>query len=137
MAESVLVYPDDPSSHEPRFHPPADKAATGLSLVSGTTTATVAAGAAGVRHIATGATFSLAGTAIVAGTVGMAIIDGASGGTTFLWRGIMAAGSNNAIYSTPPMNIAGSAATALTAEFSGAVTGATQAVSLSYHDIGV
>ena len=74
---------------------------------------------------------------IAATTVQMAVIDGPSGGTTFLWRAIITVGSVGPyVFSTPTMTRHGSAASQLTAEFSAGVSGVTQCVSMAYHDVG-
>ena len=136
MPNSVLVFPDDATALEPRHHPPCDKSVISAPLISVQASASQGAGAAGVRHVATGATFSWGSAlTLAAATIGMAIIDGASGGATKLWQAVVAVGSIG-MYDTGPLNLPGTAATALTAEFSGLVTNATQCVTLRFHDIG-
>jgi hypothetical protein len=88
--------------------------------------ATKAAGAAGVRHVATGALISLS--AVAAQTIiYFTLRDGATGAGTILWQvGVIApAGSNIGPVAIPLPNLPGSAATAMTLELtnaSGAVT---------------
>lgn len=125
---------------EERYHPPVDLSSSHSPGTTGTVaTVTAAATGAGIQYVVTGATFSMAtaGTAVSPSTVGIYIIDGAAGGTTYLWRAVVSVSSGmTMIYSTPPLNIQGSPNTALTAEFSGGVTAVSQAVTVTYHTIG-
>ena len=86
-------------------------------------TATKGAGAAGVRHVCTGFSFILVtvGTAQAA-VVNLDIIDGASGGTTRLWSGAFGGIPINSQVniSIPACMLIGTAATAMTIEFSAA-----------------
>lgn len=124
---------------EPRHFPVLVLGTTGISINVGTqATKTLAALGADKRYVATGATFSVAGTIATLTTVGVAIIDGSTGGTAYLWRGIMALGTTG----VAPLNIEGryligSANTAMTIEFSAGVTGVTECVSLDYTTVGV
>lgn len=139
---SVLVDPAS-AAPEPRYHPPGDKVATSSTTfatasINARATATAAAGTTGVQHVATSCTFSLASVAQIAvATIGIAIWDGATG-STMLWGAIIAVSSQGmAPVTTPPLSAIGSAATVMTADFSAGVTGATQFVSLAFHDIGI
>ena len=104
--------------------------------LSAQASATVVAGSTGIRHIATGATFSMAtAVQLAVTTIGLAIIDGATGGTTYLWRAVANVSSNGmTMIASPALNLYGSAATALTAEFSAGISNASQMVTLTYHD---
>ena len=88
-------------------------------------TATRAAGAAGVRNVCTWLTVKLVGgtTAPSAFTGTVSLIDGAAGGTTYLWRASISlpatAGADNGI-ALSGLWIPGTAATAMTLEFSAA-----------------
>lgn len=87
--------------------------------------ATKAAGAAGVRHVATGALISLS--AVAAQTIiYFTLRDGATGAGTILWQiGVTAPAGGNFNMAFPLPNLPGSAATAMTLELtnaSGAVT---------------
>jgi hypothetical protein len=110
------------------------------SVLSSHASVTVAAGAAGVRHVADSFSFSIAAngeSALVASTVRVSVIDGASAGTTYLWTDVLHIGSNG-VTAIPytNMGLAGGGATALTIEFSGAVTGAFTSLNLGYFDVG-
>jgi len=101
-------------------------------------TNTLAALGSGKRYIATGATFSL-GTllTLAVSTVGVAIIDGASGAATYLWRGIMQVGTTGAEPITlSDLWLIGSDNTALTIEFSAGVTSAGEMVAIQYSKTG-
>lgn len=104
-------------------------------------TTTKAAGGAGVRHVCTSisATLVAGATAPTATTVEVALRDGATGAGTILWEqtiGIQAvAGATNAIH-IAPLNIIGSANTAMTLEFSAAAGANTlESVSMTGYDI--
>lgn len=85
-----------------------------------------AAGAGNVRNVCTGftATFAAGSTAPAAATpLTVAVIDGATGGTTYLWRtNICLPATANAIvsFNRSGLWLVGSKATAMTIEFSGA-----------------
>lgn len=83
-----------------------------------------AAGAAGVRNVCTGIHASLAvATAITAATFTVNLRDGASGaGTVLMSRRIRAvtADTNHLVFSLSGLNVVGSAATAMTLEFTAA-----------------
>lgn len=102
-------------------------------------TATKAASGVGASHVVTGFTFSLAviGTAQAA-ALQVDIIDGASGGGTRLWSGVLGGGvvNSNQQISVMGCHLKGSPNTALTIEFSGAGAAATvQACSAQGFDI--
>jgi hypothetical protein len=84
-----------------------------------------AAAAAGIRNVCTGFTVTLAAqtTAPAAVQLTVAVIDGATGGTTYLWRTVISLPATaGAIVSFVRSNIwlVGTAATAMTIEFSAA-----------------
>jgi hypothetical protein len=122
---------------EPRFHPPGDAVLTNLSASGSAATATAAALTGGGKYVVTAFSFSLgqgaAGTGLNATTIGCNIIDGASGGSTFLWREILGVGSTGGQIFRNGLNLVGSANTALTVEFSAGVTGAVGTINASYH----
>lgn len=105
-------------------------------------TATQAAGAAGVRHICTGITAVLTSgaLALAAGApLIVSVIDGASGGTNYLWRAyinIPAVAGQDSTIALSGLSLVGSAATAMTLEFS-AAGGANsyQSVTLTGYDV--
>src|SRR5581483_5656241 len=106
---------------EPRYHSPVDQVSIGIAAVGSQGTTTVAAAGAGIRYVVTAASFSMSCLLgnLALSTIGVAIIDGASGGTTYLWRAIATVTSTGiGTISTPPLNVYGTANTALTAEFS-------------------
>jgi hypothetical protein len=88
-------------------------------------TTSKSAGAAGVRHVCTGITVVLAGgtTAPAAAQLNVALRDGASGAGTILWQAVITlpaiAGAMNGI-ALSGLHIRGTAATAMTLEFSAA-----------------
>lgn len=104
-------------------------------------TASRAAGATGVRHVANCITFSSASTtapALTALTVNLR--DGASGLGTILWTQQIAISATTG-QNTPPnqvcgLNIIGSPATNMTLEWSAALANLSEAVSLSGYDVG-
>lgn len=85
-----------------------------------------AAGAAGVRHVCTGisATFVAGATAPVAVQVTVNVRDGATGAGTIIWTGVLSlpatAGSSAFPIHLSGLNLVGTAATAMTIEFSAA-----------------
>jgi hypothetical protein len=88
-------------------------------------TATKAAGGVGIRHVCTGFTVTLAQSATGSSAVNLQVnlIDGASGGTNYLWRStislVAVPGHSNPIQRTG-LWIEGSFNTAMTLEFSAA-----------------
>lgn len=101
-------------------------------------TASKAAGAAGVRHVCTAisATFVASTTAPAAVQVTVNVRDGATGAGTVIWTAVMSlpatGGASAAPVQLAGLNIVGSAATAMTIEFSAAGGANTvEAVSLS------
>ena len=104
-------------------------------------TTSKAAGAAGVRHVCTGITAVLAGntTAPAAAQVNVVLRDGASGAGTIKWQAVITlpaiAGAMNGI-TRSGLFIVGTAATAMTLEFSGAAGANTfESVSMEGVDI--
>lgn len=89
-------------------------------------TATQAAGGAGIRHICTGLTVVLTSGALAlaaAAPLIVSVIDGASGGTNYLWRAyinIPAVAGQDSTIAISGLSLVGSAATAMTLEFSAA-----------------
>jgi hypothetical protein len=136
MASSRAVYAGAP---EARNLPILVTGTTAISIATGSqATKTLAALGAGKRYICTSATFSLAASISLAlSTIGVGIIDGASGASTFLWRGVMSVGSTG----IQPLVVnglwlVGSDNTALTVEFSAGVTSAAECVAIEYTTIG-
>ncbi len=94
-----------------------------------------AAGALGVKHVATGVTVCISAVAAQPDLV-FNLRDGASGAGTILWTARLAATAGTAqCVSSPPLNLVGTAATAMTLE-SAAAPAATNfaAVSLAGYD---
>ena len=108
MASTKPVFND---VQEPRNLRGLSLSTTDSSLAT-QSSVTIAAGSEGVRHVADSFSFSVAangGAVLTASTVRVSVIDGATAGT---------------------------AATALTVEFDGAVTGAWTSLNLGYFDVG-
>ena len=88
-------------------------------------TATRAAAGVGKRNVCTGFAFTINGGATAPAAISLScrIIDGASGGSTYLWQGRLAlpatAGAVSGVIS-PPKWLVGSKNTAMTIEFSAA-----------------
>ncbi len=99
---------------------PGEWAVNSEPAVSTQATATKAAGAAGVRHVCRSLHFSLA--AVAAQTIlSCRVRDGASGAGTILWSQQVIAPAGSAVHiELSDLNIVGSAATAMTFEWSGA-----------------
>lgn len=94
-------------------------------------TATKAAGAAGVRHVCTGITATVAPGATAQGPILCVLRDGATGAGTILWQGYLQAAINGKdTLSSGQFNIVGSAATAMCIELN-AATAATVLGSVS------
>jgi len=114
--------------------------ATTESALATQSSVTIAAGSDGVRHVADSFSFSVAangGAVLVASTVRVSVIDGASAATDYLWTDVLHVDSNG-VASIPysNMGLTGTAATALTIEFDDAVTGAWTSLNLGYFDVG-
>lgn len=105
-------------------HAPA--ANTQATCTQGAVSTAIAAAGPGSRNVCTGITVAVAGgaTAPVAAIASVALIDGVSGGTTYLWGPMPIAVPNVAGalngYVVIPMFEIGSPNTAMTLEFSGA-----------------
>ena len=114
--------------------------ATTESALATQSSVTLSAGAAGVRHVADSFSFGVAangGAVLVASTVRVSVIDGASAATDYLWTDVLHVDSNGvASISYSNMGLTGTAATALTVEFDDAVTGAWTSLNLGYFDVG-
>jgi hypothetical protein len=110
------------------------------SVLNSQASVTIAAGASGVRHVADSFSFHVspnASAVLAAGTVRISVIDGASGATNYLWTDVLHIDSNGAeSISFSNMGLAGTAATALTVEFDGAVSTAWTSLNLGYFDVG-
>lgn len=123
---------------EGRTTPPLANVLTSVSQVSTQASATASAGGAGVRHVAARAHFNMTRsgvTGLAYGTVEARVIDGATAGSTFLFRSVLTINSNGIEPVTVELFAPGSAATALTVEFDAAVTNAIQSVHLTYFDV--
>lgn len=127
-----------PGVIEERYVPPVKTTAIGTAT-TGTCTVTVAAGAAGIRHVASWLSFNVQANgpiALTLTTVGVALIDGTTGGTTYLWREVLQVLTTGVTrIFLHNLDVFGSAATAMTAEFSGTVTNGWESVNLGYYDI--
>lgn len=101
-------------------------------------TASKAAGAAGVKHVATALSFVLsAKTAIAASTVTVNLRDGATGAGTVLWSwtfDLPAATVAPIHVDLADLQIVGSPATAMTLEFSALLANLLEAVNLAGYD---
>jgi len=99
-------------------------------------TATKAAGGAGVRHVANSVTASFAAGATAGAAIQVNLRDGASGAGTILWSALLTApiGDSRSV-TLSGLNLVGSAATAMTLEFT-AAGGATtlESVTLTGYD---
>lgn len=115
---------------------PGSWSVTNTSAAAGTATVSKAAGAAGVRHIATGFTASIAAGAAAQTPLTFVIRDGATGVGTIIWTGVLSAPANDSANVGQALpNLVGSAATAMTIEFTGGGAANTlQSVSLSGFD---
>lgn len=107
-----------------------------LPAANAQATATKTAAGAGVRNVCTWLTIKLIGgtTAPAADTATVSVIDGASGGTTYLWRAAIAlpatAGADNGI-ALSGLWLPGTANTGMTIEFD-AASGANTLQSVSF-----
>jgi hypothetical protein len=124
---------------EPRYLPPL-KTSVDESLNGSVASVQIAAGAAGVRHVADNFSFSVArdgAAALAFSTVRVSIIDGATGTTSYLWSDVLTI-SSIGVLAVPYSNmaLAGTAATAMTVEFDKAVSGAWNTLNLGYFDVG-
>lgn len=133
------VFPGDAGIIEPRFHPPCDSRAGHTPVLTTQATITVAAGTNGDRYVVTGFDFNIAPSSgvIALTTVGAFVIDGATAETTYLFAEVMAVGTTGALnpIRRSGLNIVGSRNTALTIEFSKAITGALESVNVFYHKL--
>jgi len=108
--------------------------------VSNQATASRAAGAAGVRHVCTAVSFGFSATTALGGitTVTVNLRDGATAAGTVLWAWqftLAAAVVAPFHYHVPNLSFVGTAATAMTLEFSALVTNLLQFVNLAGYDI--
>lgn len=122
---------------EDRFSPPGDLTALHVPTVGVVATITGAAGVGGQKNVVTGFCFNVASANLItAATIGAAIIDGVTGGTGYLFRTVLtltSTGLSGGPFSMSGLSLVGSANTAVTIEFSGAVAGAFETVNLFYH----
>lgn len=105
--------------------PPGNWYVTHAPAANTQATATKAAGAAGVRHVCTGFTVTLAGGAAAptAALVTVNLRDGATGAGTIistLTLGLEAVAGKSVVHHVGPLNVFGTAATAMTVETSAA-----------------
>lgn len=119
---------------------PGDWSVTHAPAANTKATASKAA-AAGVVHVATSISVALVAgaTAPTAVTLTVNLIDGASGGSTYLWQSAISlaavAGQSNPI-NLSGLNLAGTAGTAMTLEFSAAGgTNTVESVTLTGYDL--
>ena len=120
---------------------PGDKMVTNAPAVNTQATASVAAGAAGVRHVCTSISFCLSQDA-TGGTPFTGIVnlrDGATGAGTILgtWTiAVQTAACSFSGFSLGGLNIFGTAATAMTLEFTSTAPGAhtLESCTFTYHD---
>lgn len=104
--------------------------------------ASKAAGAAGVRHVVDCISFSasVAGSAPTATTLRFDIRDGASGAGTVIWSFAIEIPATTTFQSVIPhsvcgLNFIGSAATAMTAEYSTSIANVSEAANISGYDV--
>lgn len=140
MAESVSVYPST-AIIEHRTHLPGDKSVSHTPVADTQATITIPAGGEGVHNVITSFCFNLVadGTkTITAANVSAFVIDGATGGTTYLFDETENTGTAGmpAVRMTG-LNLVGSANTATTLEFSALTANAIQSVNATYHQIGI
>jgi hypothetical protein len=118
---------------------PAGWAIFSAPAVSTQASASQAAGAAGVRHVATNVCFSAGSTTAPALTqLTVNLRDGATGAGTIKWSQVVivtAVVGQNAAPVCTPVNVVGSAATAMTLEYSALLTNLFEAVSVQGYDI--
>lgn len=119
-------------------HLPGDWAVNSTPAAATQATASRAAGAAGVRHVCTSISATLAtGATAQAAAALVNLRDGATGAGTILWSKQVILPTNGVWeVDLGGLNILGSAATAMTLEFSAAgVAGSFESVSLTGHDV--
>lgn len=120
---------------------PGEWAVTNAPVANMQASASQAAGGAGVRHVCTSvsATVAAGGTAPTAATVTLNLRDGATGAGTVLqsWTlGIEATAGRTTTFSLSGLNIPGTAATAMTLEFAAAGGANTfESVSMTGYDV--
>lgn len=120
---SAAALSTQPISNVQLVTAPGEWTLTSAPAVSTVASATRAAGAAGVRHVLKSIQASVQAVVAQAAPVVAVVRDGASGVGTILWqdRLIVPAGFNGVI-SVDGLNIVGTAATAMTVEFTAAPT---------------
>jgi hypothetical protein len=112
---------------------------TSSPVVSLKATASQAAGASGIRHVADCISYSLGAIAAPAATrLTINLIDGASGGVTVLWTKTVAIPATAAPHydgNFCGLNLIGTAATAMTLELSALLTNEFESVTLTGYDV--
>lgn len=100
-------------------------------------TVTLAAAASGVRHVCHGVTFAIATGATAQTPIQCYVRDGATGAGAVLWAGTLACPANSSASITAVgLELAGTAATGMTFEFSAAgVTASQQTVAATGYDV--
>lgn len=117
--------------------PPGNWSVVSAPAVSTVASAVKGAGAAGVRHICTNVSFGFsAGTAVAAATVVVNLRDGASGAGTILksWQFALPATTIAPFAVSFPLHEVGTAATAMTLEFTALLTNLLQFCNLGGYD---
>ena len=107
-------------------------------IVATVATTTKAAGGAGVRHVCTGIAFSMAVGTTAQTAIQVSLRDGATGAGNILWSMtiVKLASEPMTAFGLTGLSIPGTAATAMTLEFSAAgVTNSFQSVSLTGYDV--
>ena len=135
MNEKKVDPVETSASLESRFHPPGNIYGGHRPASGAQATFTAAATVGGEKYVVSGFSATLSGVALSAGSIGVYIIDGASGGTTYLWQEVLGVSSIGATTRMSDLNIVGTANTALTIEFSGAYTGGQESVNIAYHKL--
>lgn len=118
---SATALSTQPVSNVQLVTAPGEWTLTNAPAVSTVASATRAAGAAGVRHVLKSIQASLQAVVAQAVPVVAVVRDGASGSGTILWQDrLIAPAGFNGVISVDGLNIVGTAATAMTVEFTAA-----------------
>lgn len=117
--------------------PPGNWTAVHAPAAATQATISKAAGGAGVRHIATGITATIACGATAQTPINVYLRDGATGAGAIIWAGAIAAPANGVgVITLTGLSIVGTANTAMTLEFSAAgVAASVEAVTLTGYDV--
>lgn len=123
---------------EGRFHPPGNIRLGSVSTIGAVATATQAARTDGGKYVVDSFKFTVgAAVQLSSGIVTCNVIDGDTGGTTYLWQETIGIGTTGAVCISPsPLALVGSANTKLTIEFSGAIVNGYESVNLAFHCLG-